>query len=163
MKHVKPGHSQPVVCLDAGHSGDSNRSPAVPQYYESDMSWTLHLLLKAALERYGIVVKATRETKNATLDVYERGAASKGCNLFLSLHTNTRSAKWLMKESNLTRLAEEEAAVIAEYFDVPEPVVERDKLYRIRAGAFRLKANAEAYLADIKAAGLDAYITTQAD
>ncbi|MBR2928921.1 MAG: SPOR domain-containing protein [Oscillospiraceae bacterium] len=68
-----------------------------------------------------------------------------------------------MKESNLTRLAEEEAAVIAEYFDVPEPVVERDKLYRIQAGAFRLKANAEAYLADIKAAGLDAYITTQAD
>lgn len=80
-----------------------------------------------------------------------------------SFHTNTRSANWLMKESNLTRLAEEEAAVIAEYFDVPEPVVERDKLYRIQAGAFRLKANAEAYLADIKAAGLDAYITTQAD
>ena len=49
MKHVKPGHTHPIVCLDAGHSGDYNRSPAVPEYYESDMNWTLHLLLKAAL------------------------------------------------------------------------------------------------------------------
>ena len=88
MKHVKPGHPHPVVCLDAGHSGDYNRSPAVPEYYESDMSWALHLLLKAALERYGIVVKTTRETQNTALGVYERGAASKGCDLFLSLHSN---------------------------------------------------------------------------
>ena len=78
MKHVKSGHTHPLICLDAGHSGDSNRSPAVPEYYESNMSWTLHLLLKAALERYGIVVKTTRETKNTTLGVYELGAASKG-------------------------------------------------------------------------------------
>lgn len=39
MKNVKPGHSRPIVCLDAGHIGDYNRSPAVPEYYESDMSW----------------------------------------------------------------------------------------------------------------------------
>ena len=88
MKHVKPGHTHPIVCLDAGHSGAQNRGPAVPEYYESNMSWTLHLLLKAALERYGIVVKTTRETQNTTLGVYERGAASKGCDLFLSLHSN---------------------------------------------------------------------------
>ncbi len=208
------------------------------------MSWTLHLLLKAALERYGIVVKTTRETQNTPLGVYRRGAISKGCDLFLSLHsnaagapvnetvdrvivyvpldgsgdeigqmfvdqislimgtqqkgrigaregsngdyygvirgaaavgtvglilehsfhTNTRSTNCLMKESNLTRLAEEEAVVIAEYFDVlgSEAPVEQNTLYRVQTGAFRVKANAEAYLAEIKAAGLDAYITTQA-
>lgn len=218
--------------------------PAVPEYYESDMSWALHLLLKAALERYGIVVKTTRETQSTTLGVYERGAASKGCDLFLSLHsnavgshidetadhvmvyvpldgsgdeigqlfadqislimgtqqksrvavregsngdyygvirgaaavgtvglvlehsfhTNTRSANWLMKKANLARLAEEEAIVIAEYFDVPGPGVpiEPDVLYRVQAGAFRVRANAEAYLAEVRAAGIDAYITTQA-
>jgi len=76
VEHVKPGHIHPVVCLDAGHSEDYNRSPAVPEYYESDMNWTLHLLLKAALERYGIEVITTRETQETVLDVYERGAAS---------------------------------------------------------------------------------------
>ncbi len=242
MKHVKPGHPHPVVCLDAGHSGDYNRSPAVPEYYESDMSWTLHLLLKAALERYGIVVKTTRETQNTTLGVYERGTASKGCDLFLSLHsnavgsdvdetvdrvmvyvpldgsgdeigqlfvdqislimgiqqkgriatregsngdyygvirgavavgtvglilehsfhTNTRSTSWLMKEANLARLADEEAVVIAEYFDVlgPETPVEPVVLYRVQAGAFRVRSNAEAHLAKVKSAGFDAYITS---
>ena len=33
MEHVKSGHTHPIVCLDAGHSGDYNRSPAVPEYY----------------------------------------------------------------------------------------------------------------------------------
>ena len=242
MKHVKPGHPHPVVCLDAGHSGDYNRSPAVPEYYESDMSWALHLLLKAALERYGIVVKTTRETQNTELGVYERGAASKGCDLFLSLHsnavgsgvdetvdhvmvyvpldgsgdeigqlfvdrislimgtqqkgriaaregsngdyygvirgavavgtvglilehsfhTNTRSTNWLMKEANLARLAEEEAVVVAEYFDVleSEMPVEHDVLYRVQTGAFRVRTNAETHLAKVKSAGYDAYITS---
>lgn len=67
-----------------------------------------------------------------------------------------------MKESNLARLAEEEAIVIAEYFDVLESKtpVEEDVLYRVQAGAFRVKSNAEAYLAEIKASGFDAYIAT---
>ena len=206
------------------------------------MSWTLHLLLKTALERYGIVVKTTRETQNTALGVYERSVASKDCDLLLSLHsnavgsninetvdrvmvyvpldgsddeidqmfvdrismimgtqqkgriearqgsncdyygvirgatavgtiglilehsfqTNTRATNWLMKESNLARLAEEEAIVIAENFDVLESKapVEGNVLYRVQAGAFRSKANAEAYLAEIRASGFDAYITT---
>ena len=244
MKHVKPGHAHPVVCLDAGHAGDYNRSPAVPAYYESDMNWTLHLLLKTALERYGIEVRLTRENQNTDLGVYERGTASEGCDLFLSIHsnavgsgvdesvdyvliivpqngsgdeigqslaegislvmgtqqkgriavreggsgdyfgvirgaaavgtvglilehsfhTNTRIAHWLMDEKNLAHLAEEEALLIAEYFDVPAeaPDAGLDMLYRVQVGAFRIRSNAEAYLKEIKAAGFDGYITTQA-
>lgn len=30
------------ICLDAGHYGKYNRSPAVKTYYESDMNWKLH-------------------------------------------------------------------------------------------------------------------------
>jgi len=238
MEHVKPGHTHPIVCLDAGHSGDYNRSPAVPEYYESDMNWTLHLLPKAALERYGIEVTTTRKTQDTVLDVYERGAASKGCDLFLSLHsnavgsgvdetvdyvviyvpqdgsgdeigqiladgislvmgmrqvgritaregnngdyygvirgavavgtvgmilehsfhTNTRSTHWLLDAANLARLAEEEAVLIAEYFDVFEDV--NDVLYRVQTGAFRVRGNAEAHLTSVKAKGFDAYITS---
>ena len=38
------------VCLDAGHYGKYNRSPAVSSYYESDMTWKLHNYLKKELE-----------------------------------------------------------------------------------------------------------------
>lgn len=242
MKHVKPGHTRPVVCLDAGHEGRQNQSPAVPEYYESEMTWKFHLLLKDSLEHYGIAVKTTRATKETLLGVYERGAASEGCDLFLSIHsnaagsdvnedadrvmvyvpldgsgdeigqmfvdrislimgtqqqgriatregsngdyygvirgavavgtvglilehsfhTNTRSTNWLMKEANLARLAEEEAVVIAEYFDVlgPETPVEPNVLYRVQAGAFRIRANSDAHVEKVKTAGFDAYITS---
>ena len=76
------------ICLDAGHYGKYNRSPAVPEYYESDMTWKLHLLLKTELEKYGFEVKTTRADKNKDLYVTDRGLASKGCDMFLSLHSN---------------------------------------------------------------------------
>ena len=37
-----------------------------------------------------------------------------------------------------------------------------DALYRVQAGAFRVKSNAEAYLSKLKAAGFDGFITTEA-
>lgn len=76
------------VCLDAGHYGKYNRSPAVSSYYESDMTWKLHNYLKKELESFGIVVVTTRTNQNTDRALYERGAASKGCNLFISVHSN---------------------------------------------------------------------------
>ena len=199
MKNVKTGHTQPIVCLDAGHYGKYNRSPAVPEYYESEMNWKLHLLLKAELEKYGIKVTQTRSNQAKDMELYDRGAASKGCDLFLSIHsnaagsyvaesidypvvyvqldgkgdtlgkqiataieqlmatkqkgkiatrkgssgkeyygvlrgaaavgtmgmiiehsfhTNTNATKWLMNESNLKKMAQREAELIAQWFDV---------------------------------------------
>lgn len=88
MKNVKTGHQKPIVCLDAGHYGKYNRSPAFPSYYESDMNWKLHLLLKNDLESYGIEVVTTRKDKDKDLSLFERGFASKGCDLFISIHSN---------------------------------------------------------------------------
>lgn len=76
------------ICLDAGHYADYNRSPAVPEYYESRMNWKLHLLLKEELEKYGISVITTRTDPETDLPLESRGKASKGCDLFLSLHSN---------------------------------------------------------------------------
>ena len=67
------------VCLDAGHYGKYNRSPAVSSYYESDMTWKLHNYLKKELEAFGIGVVTTRTNQNTDRALYERGAASKGC------------------------------------------------------------------------------------
>lgn len=77
------------ICIDAGHYGKYNRSPAVPQYYESDMVWKLHLLQKRFLEEYeGVEVITTRQNQATDRSLYERGAASKGCALFISDHSN---------------------------------------------------------------------------
>lgn len=76
------------ICLDAGHYGKYNHSPAIPTYYESDMNWKLHLLLKRYLEQYGIEVVTTRPDKNTDLELSARGQKAKGCNLFLSIHSN---------------------------------------------------------------------------
>ena len=93
MKNVKTGHKKPIVCLDAGHYGKYNQSPVVKSYYESDMNWKLHLLLKAELEKYGIQVKTTRADKAKDLGLEARGKASKDCDMFISLHSNAASAE----------------------------------------------------------------------
>ena len=84
---------KPVVCLDAGHYGKYNRAPAVPEYYESDMVWALHLLLKKRLEQRGITVTTTRTDKDKDLALVKRGKLSKGADLFLSLHSNAASTE----------------------------------------------------------------------
>jgi N-acetylmuramoyl-L-alanine amidase len=84
---------KPIICIDAGHSGKANRSPAVKAYYESDMNWKLHLLLKVELEEFGFEVITTRKTQNTILGVTARGKKSKGCALFLSLHSNAPDSK----------------------------------------------------------------------
>ena len=77
------------ICLDAGHYGSRyNRSYVVPDYYESNMTWALHLLLKKYLEQYGFEVITTRTDKDRDLALYNRGAKSRGCDLFISLHSN---------------------------------------------------------------------------
>lgn len=76
------------ICLDAGHYGKNNRSPVVPEYYESDMNWKLHKKLRTYLEEYGFEVIVTREKKGEDLPLYDRGATSRGCDLFISIHSN---------------------------------------------------------------------------
>ena len=76
------------ICLDAGHYGKYNQSPVNKKYYESDMAWKLHNYLKAELTALGFEVITTRITQSIDLDVYKRGKKAKGCDLFLSLHSN---------------------------------------------------------------------------
>lgn len=82
------------ICLDAGHVGSKyNQSPVVKTYYESAMVWALHLKLKAQLEARGFQVVTTRASIDTDLGVYERGTASKGCDVFISLHSNACGAE----------------------------------------------------------------------
>ncbi len=92
MKNVKQGYERPIVCLDPGHYGKYNHG-VVKGYYESEMVWKLHLLLKAELEEYGITVTVTRTDPDQDLSLYKRGQAAKGADLFLSVHSNAASTQ----------------------------------------------------------------------
>lgn len=81
------------ICLDAGHYGQYNRSPVVKEYYESEMAWKLHLLLKKHLELYGFEVSQTRSSQANDMELTARGKKAKGCDLFLSLHSNAASTE----------------------------------------------------------------------
>lgn len=76
------------ICLDAGHYGKYNQSPANKAYYESDMNWKLHNLLKKYLKQYGFEVIQTRSNQTSDLALASRGKLAKGCDLFLSIHSN---------------------------------------------------------------------------
>lgn len=97
MKNVK-------ICLDAGHYGKRNRSPVVKEYYESDMNWKLHNYLKTELESYGIQVKTTRTTQAKDLALTSRGKASKGYDLFLSIHSNACGTESVDRPVVITQL-----------------------------------------------------------
>lgn len=81
------------VCLDAGHYGKYNRSPVVREYYESDFTWKFTLYEKEELEKYGIQVVLTRNIKDNDLALVERGKMSKGCDIFISNHSNACSSE----------------------------------------------------------------------
>lgn len=228
------------ICLDAGHYGKYNRCPAIPEYYESEMNWKLHLLLKAALESYGFEVTTTRPDPEKDLSLEKRGKASARCDLFLSLHsnavggsaggngmnenvdyvvayvmldgsttalgeklvacvteamatkqaphiktregsrgeyygvlrgaaavgtpgiilehsfhTNSRSVRWLLEDSNLAKLAKAEAKVLADHYGISKPVADDKTIYRVQIGAYSKLENAERQLAKAKNAGFD--------
>ena len=76
------------ICLDAGHYGNINTSPANRRYCESQVMWKLQNYLKKELESYGVNVITTRKEQGKNLDLYKRGKYAKGCDLFISLHSN---------------------------------------------------------------------------
>ena len=76
------------IMLDAGHDGEYNRSSANKAYYESDFTYKFCNILKEELEALGFEVFVTRASQEQKLDLFSRGTASKGCDLFLSIHSN---------------------------------------------------------------------------
>lgn len=77
------------VHLDPGHYGSNyNTSPVNKNYKESNFTFKLAQYLKEELEKRGVVVTLSRNNKDADPSLYDRGYGAKGCNLFLSLHSN---------------------------------------------------------------------------
>lgn len=91
-KEEKPMSKPFKVCLDAGHYGNYNAG-AVKGYYESVRMWKLTELLAKELTARGITVIKTRSNQATDLALTSRGRKAKGCDLFLSMHSNAASAE----------------------------------------------------------------------
>lgn len=106
------------VCIDAGHYGKYNVSPVNRAYYESVQMWRLHELLAAELKKRGVTVVLTRQSQAADLSLIYRGKKAKGCDLFLSLHSNAASAEsvdypvaMVLRPNNRTTIDEKAAEI----------------------------------------------------
>lgn len=79
----------------------------------------------------------TRKSKKGDFEYYGvlRGARSADCPLYYivehSFHTNEASARWLMNDSNLDKLAKAEAEAIAEHFGIETKKAESVKMVTI--------------------------------
>lgn len=77
------------VHIDPGHYGSTyNKNTVGLDYYESAMTWKLSNYLKSELEALGVEVTLSRNNIDANPSLYDRGFGAKGCNLFLSIHSN---------------------------------------------------------------------------
>lgn len=76
------------VCMDPGHYGSKYNAGAVSGYYESAIVWKLTMLEKEILEKMGVEVVLTRTKTSDDPALFARGEMAKGCNLFISNHTN---------------------------------------------------------------------------
>ena len=77
-------------------------------------------------------------------------------------HTNTATAKWLCVEANLKKIAQVEAKVIADFYGVKKTnetanstnTSTADLLYRVIAGSFKSRTNAEAQIKKLNDLGI---------
>lgn len=76
------------ICLDAGHYKGYNQG-VIKTYYEGNVMWKLTNLQKKYLEEYkNVTVVLTRSNVATDLSLSARGAKAKGCDLFISNHSN---------------------------------------------------------------------------
>jgi N-acetylmuramoyl-L-alanine amidase len=77
------------ICLDAGHYKGYNQG-VVKSYYEGNVVWKLTNLQKKYLEEYeNVTVILTRADISKDLSLSARGNAARGCDLFISNHSNS--------------------------------------------------------------------------
>lgn len=109
-----------------------------------------------------------KKNSSNTSDYYGvlRGADSAGCkNRILiehGFHTNTATAKWLCVEDNLKKIAEAEAKVIADFYGVKKVTTPTGTtsttMYRVIAGSYSVRANAEAQMEKLKSLGISSFL-----
>lgn len=100
-----------TICEDPGHYGKVNRSPVVPEYYESDFTWKFVQYKATELRRLGFNVIITRDNKDKDLALVSRGKKAKNCVIFMSEHSNACGTESVDHPSIIVPRAEGDANI----------------------------------------------------
>lgn len=117
---------------------------------------------KAIMNTLSPITPGTSDNITVNQDLYEvRVPSAATAYIECLFHDNYTEAKWCVEHT--TDIGEAIAKGICNYFGITykspvAPTPTSDKLYRVQVGAYRVKANAEAMLAKLKAAGFDGFI-----
>lgn len=131
-----------------------------------DTSGAGYQACKAIMETLAPITPGTSDSITAWPGLYEvKHAAAPTAYIEVAFHDNPTEARWII--DNVEEIAEAICKGICNYYGYkyaapgPAAPAPADVLYCVQVGAYKERANAEAQLAKVKAAGFDAYITTQ--
>lgn len=148
------------------HTNAANGHVTGTRCFAFDTSGNGYRAAKAIFDVLAPITPGTSESVTAYPTLYEiKGTVAPCAYLECEFHDNPDTAKWIIEHVN--DIGDAIARGICNYFGVayvpetpPETPVDpsHDALYRVQAGAFSKKENAEALVAQLKAAGFDAII-----
>lgn len=110
------------------------------------------------------ITPGTSENIKENTSLYEIRMSTAPCvYVEVDFHDVDEVALWII--NHVAEIGEAICKGICQYFGIPyvapKKATEGDTIYRVQVGAFKVKANADAYLKKVRAAGFkDAYITT---
>lgn len=142
------------------HTNACNGSVSGTRIFANDMSGKGYKACKAIYDVLAPYTPGKSESISAYPALYEiRVPAAPTAYVEVDFHDVPTVAQWICEHT--TEIGEHIAQGICNYFGIAyqAPAAPKDdKIYRVQVGAYRVRANAEAMLAKLKAAGFDGYI-----
>lgn len=144
------------VCI---HTNAFNGSVSGTRLMAYDLSGKGYQACKAIFNALAPITPGKSENISAYPNLYEiRKANAPTAYIECEFHDVPSVAKWIVEHT--TEIGEAIAKGICNYFGVAykAAAAPTGKIYRVQVGAYSVRANAEAMLAKLKAAGFDGYI-----
>lgn len=145
------------VCI---HTNAFNGKVSGTRLFSYDTNGNGYKACKAIYNVLAPITPGESESITARPGLYEIKNTNAPCAYVeCEFHDNAEIAKWIIE--NVVTIAEAIAEGICNYFGVTYKATEKTEeniLYRVQVGAYSVKANADAMLARLKAAGFDGFI-----
>ena len=144
------------VCI---HTNAFNGSVSGTRLMAYDLSGKGYQACKAIFNALAPITPGKSENISAYPNLYEiRKVNAPTAYIECEFHDVPSVAKWIVEHT--TEIGEAIAKGICNYFGVAykAAAASTGKIYRVQVGAYSVRANAEAMLAKLKAAGFDGYI-----
>lgn len=143
------------------HTNACNGSVSGTRIFCNDMGGKGYKACKAIYDVLASYTPGKSESISAYPALYEiRVPAAPTAYIEVDFHDVPSVAQWICEHT--TEIGEHIAQGICNYFGIaykaPTTPKSDDKIYRVQVGAYKVRANAEAMLAKLKAAGFDGYI-----